>query len=239
MIESIRKHLIVSCQALKDEPLYSSFIMSKMALAAQMGGAKGIRANSVDDITEIKRTVNLPIIGIIKKDYDDSDVYITPTISEVDDLVKTGCEIIAMDATSSLRPNNIPLDIFFKQVREKYSNQLFMADCSTIEEAINADKLGFDFIGTTLVGYTSQSHKDRIEAEDFKIIREIIKNVSHPVIAEGNIDTPEKARRVLDLGCYSVVVGSIITRPQVITKRFTDMIERGKMNEWINGQISW
>ena len=187
MIESIRKHLIVSCQALKDEPLYSSFIMSKMALAAQMGGAKGIRANSVDDITEIKRTVNLPIIGIIKKDYDDSDVYITPTISEVDDLVKTGCEIIAMDATSSLRPNNIPLDIFFKQVREKYSNQLFMADCSTIEEAINADKLGFDFIGTTLVGYTSQSHKDRIEAEDFKIIREIIKNVSHPVIAEGNI----------------------------------------------------
>ncbi|EMD16520.1 hypothetical protein HMPREF9943_01074 [Eggerthia catenaformis OT 569 = DSM 20559] len=231
MIESIRKHLIVSCQALKDEPLYSSFIMSKMALAAQMGGAKGIRANSVDDITEIKRTVNLPIIGIIKKDYDDSDVYITPTISEVDDLVKTGCEIIAMDATSSLRPNNIPLDIFFKQVREKYSNQLFMADCSTIEEAINADKLGFDFIGTTLVGYTSQSHKDRIEAEDFKIIREIIKNVSHPVIAEGNIDTPEKARRVLDLGCYSVVVGSIITRPQVITKRFTDMIERGKMNE--------
>ena len=231
MIESIRKHLIVSCQALKDEPLYSSFIMSKMALAAQMGGAKGIRANSVDDITEIKRTVNLPIIGIIKKDYDDSDVYITPTIFEVDDLVKTGCEIIAMDATSSLRPNNIPLDIFFKQVREKYSNQLFMADCSTIEEAINADKLGFDFIGTTLVGYTSQSHKDRIEAEDFKIIREIIKNVSHPVIAEGNIDTPEKARRVLDLGCYSVVVGSIITRPQVITKRFTDMIERGKMNE--------
>lgn len=231
MIESIRKHLIVSCQALKDEPLYSSFIMSKMALAAQMGEAKGIRANSVDDITEIKRTVNLPIIGIIKKDYDDSDVYITPTISEVDDLVKTGCEIIAMDATSSLRPNNIPLDIFFKQVREKYSNQLFMADCSTIEEAINADKLGFDFIGTTLVGYTSQSHKDRIEAEDFKIIREIIKNVSHPVIAEGNIDTPEKARRVLDLGCYSVVVGSIITRPQVITKRFTDMIERGKMNE--------
>lgn len=225
MIESIRKHLIVSCQALKDEPLHSSFIMSKMALAAQMGGAKGIRANSVDDITEIKRTVNLPIIGIIKKDYDDSDVYITPTISEVDDLVKTGCEIIAMDATSSLRPNNIPLDIFFKQVREKYSNQLFMADCSTIEEAINADKLGFDFIGTTLVGYTSQSHKDRIEAEDFKIIREIIKNVSHPVIAEGNIDTPEKARRVLDLGCYSVVVGSIITRPQVITKRFTDMIE--------------
>ena len=167
MIESIRKHLIVSCQALKDEPLYSSFIMSKMALAAQMGGAKGIRANSVDDITEIKRTVNLPIIGIIKKDYDDSDVYITPTISEVDDLVKTGCEIIAMDATSSLRPNNIPLDIFFKQVREKYSNQLFMADCSTIEEAINADKLGFDFIGTTLVGYTSQSHKDRIEAEGY------------------------------------------------------------------------
>lgn len=227
MVEEIKKHLIVSCQALETEPLHSSYIMSRMAYAAYVGGAKGIRANSVEDIKEIKKTVDLPIIGIIKRDYEDSDVYITPTYKDVDDLVKAGCDIIAMDATISERPGNISLDTFFKEVRKKYPEQLFMADCSTIEEAIHADDLGFDFIGTTLVGYTKQSADDHINADDFKIIKEILKKVKHPVIAEGNIDTPEKAKRVLDLGCYSVVVGSIITRPQVITKRFTDVIEGG------------
>lgn len=132
-----------------------------------------------------------------------------------------------MDATISKRPGNISLDTFFKEVRKKYPEQLFMADCSTVEEASHADELGFDFIGTTLVGYTKQSANDHINEDDFRIIRDILKKVKHPVIAEGNIDTPEKAKRVLDLGCYSVVVGSIITRPQVITKRFTDVIEGG------------
>ena len=101
-----------------------------------------------------------------------------------------------------------------------------MADCSTIEECIFADKLGFDFIGTTLVGYTEQSKTIKIEANDFEFIRKTIDNVSHPVIAEGNIDTPEKAKRVLELGCYSVVVGSAITRPQLITKKFVDAIHQ-------------
>lgn len=227
MIESIKGHLIVSCQALENEPLHSSFIMSKMALAAKVGGAKGIRANSIADIQEIKNTVDLPIIGIIKKDYDDSDIYITPTINEIDALVKTGVDIIALDATKQIRPGNKDIDTFFKMIKEKYPNQKFMADCSTIEEAIHADKLGFDFIGTTLVGYTPQSKKLHIEENDFEIIKTILATVKHPVIAEGNIDTPQKAKRVLELGCYSVVVGSIITRPQVITKKFTDFIEGG------------
>lgn len=227
MVEQIHGHLIVSCQALEDEPLHSSFIMSKMALAAYQGGAKGIRANSVEDIKEIKKAVDLPIIGIIKRNYDNSDVYITPTYQEVDDLVQVGCDIIALDATKSMRPNHMSLDDFFKTIKEKYPNQLFMADCSTIDEAIHADEIGFDFIGTTLVGYTKQSQNDHIEENDFEILRKILKNVKHPVIAEGNIDTPQKAKRVLELGCYSVVVGSIITRPQVITKRFTDEIEGG------------
>ena len=227
MVEQIHGHLIVSCQALEDEPLHSSFIMSKMALAAYQGGAKGIRANSVEDIKEIKKAVDLPIIGIIKRNYDNSDVYITPTYQEVDDLVQVGCDIIALDATKSMRPNHMSLDDFFKTIKEKYPSQLFMADCSTIDEAIHADEIGFDFIGTTLVGYTKQSQNDHIEENDFEILRKILKNVKHPVIAEGNIDTPQKAKRVLELGCYSVVVGSIITRPQVITKRFTDEIEGG------------
>ncbi len=100
-----------------------------------------------------------------------------------------------------------------------------MADCSTVDEAVYADELGFDYIGTTLVGYTKQSEHLKIEENDFEIIRDILSQVKNPVIAEGNIDTPQKAKRVLELGCYSVVVGSIITRPQVITKRFTDFME--------------
>jgi N-acylglucosamine-6-phosphate 2-epimerase len=228
MVGKIKKHLIVSCQALEDEPLHSSLIMSRMAVAAMQGGAKGIRANSVKDIEAIKKAVPLPVIGIIKRDYKDSDVYITPTYEDVDHLVQVGCDIIAMDATISTRPGCISLDAFFKKVKENHSKQLFMADCSTVEEAVHADELGFDFIGTTLVGYTNQSKGNQINADDFKIIRDILKKVKHPVIAEGNIDTPQKAKRVLELGCYSVVVGSIITRPQVITKRFTDVIEGEK-----------
>lgn len=224
MIEQIKGNLIVSCQALEKEPLYSSFIMSKMALAAKIGGAKGIRANSIEDIREIKKVVDLPIIGIIKKDYIGTDIYITTTLKEVDALVTVGVDIIAMDATSQLRLHNQTLDEFFLEVKTKYPNQLFMADCSTVEEAIHADQLGFDFIGTTLVGYTPQSKGNKIEANDFEIMRKIIENVKHPVIGEGNIDTPKKFKRALELGCYSVVVGSIITRPQVITKRFVDEI---------------
>lgn len=227
MFHSIEKHLIVSCQALEDEPLHSSMIMSRMALAAKEGGAKGIRANSVEDIQAIKALVDLPIIGIIKRDIPGSDVYITPALEDIDALVAAHCEIIAMDATSCLRENGEDIAHFFKKVRAKYPKQAFMADCSTIEEAIYADSLGFDFVGTTLVGYTKQSKGSHIEENDFQIIRSILQKVSAPVIAEGNIDTPQKAKRVLDLGCFSVVVGSIITRPQVITKRFTDVIEGG------------
>lgn len=224
-LEQLKGHLIVSCQALPHEPLHSSFIMGRMALAAKEGGAYGIRANTKEDILEIKKNVDLPVIGIVKRDYADSKVYITPTMKEVDELMEVRPEIIALDATQDLRPGSLSLEEFFKEIRLKYPQQKLMADCSTVEEALSADKLGFDFIGTTLVGYTDQSRGDKIEEDDFKIIRTILQNVSHPVIAEGNINTPEKAKRVIELGCYSVVVGSIITRPQLITKSFTDCLE--------------
>lgn len=223
-LEQLKNNLIVSCQALPHEPLHSSFIMGRMAKAAKEGGAVGIRANTKEDIEEIKRNVDLPIIGIVKRDYDDSDVYITPTMKEIDELMEVKPEIIAIDATASLRPNGTTLDEFYYEIKSKYPSQKLMADCSTVEEAVHADKLGFDYIGTTLVGYTKQSENYRIEENDFEILREIISKVSNKVIAEGNINTPEKARRVLELGSYSVVVGSIITRPQNITKLFTDAI---------------
>lgn len=224
-IDQLEGKLIVSCQALPEEPLHSSFIMGRMALAAAEGGAKGIRANTKEDIAEIKKNVNLPVIGIVKRDYPDSEIYITPTMKEVRELMEVQPEIIALDATDRLRPGRKTLDEFFQEIKAEYPNQLLMADCSTYEECIHADELGFDFIGTTMVGYTPQSKGLKIDAEDFKILRDVIANVKHKVVCEGNIDTPEKARRVLELGAFCVVVGGAITRPQLITKKFTSAIE--------------
>ena len=208
-VENLKGKLIVSCQALPDEPLHSSFIMGRMALAAKQGGASGIRANTKEDIKEIRSQVDLPVIGIVKRDYDDSDIYITPTMKEIEELMEVKPEIIAMDATISKRPGGKTLDEFFKEVKAKYP-----------------DELGFDFIGTTMVGYTEQSKGDKIEANDFEILRKIVAKAKHRVIAEGNINTPEKAKHVIELGAYSVVVGSIITRPQLITKSFVEEMER-------------
>ena len=224
-VENLKGKLIVSCQALPHEPLHSSFIMGRMALAAKEGGAAGIRANTKEDIAEIQAQVDLPIIGIVKRDYEDSKVYITPTMKEIEELMEVKPEIIALDATVDLKPGGKTLDGFYREIRAAYPEQLLMADCSTVEEALHADELGFDFIGTTLVGYTEQSRGLKIEADDFAIIREIVAKVRHRVIAEGNINTPEKARRVIELGAFSVVVGSIITRPQLITKSFAEALK--------------
>ncbi len=223
-VNKLEGKLIVSCQALQHEPLHSDYIMGRMALAAMQGGASGIRANTKADIKQIKAQVDLPIIGIVKRDYENCDVYITPTMKEVDELMEVGVEIIALDATIAKRPGGKTLDAFFSEIKEKYPNQLLMADCSTVEEALHADELGFDFIGTTMVGYTPQSRHLRIEANDFEILREIVAKAKHRVIAEGNIDTPKKCKRVIELGAFSVVVGSIITRPQLITKAFAEAL---------------
>ncbi len=224
-IGQIEGKLIVSCQALENEPLHSSYIMGRMAKAAKEGGASGIRANTVEDIKEIRKNVQLPIIGIIKRDYPDSKVYITPTMREVEELEQIKPEIIAVDATIQVRPDRISLDSFYHEIRKRYPEQLLMADCSTIEEAVHADELGFDFIGTTLVGYTDYSKNMKIEENDFEIIRAILAKVKGKVIAEGNIDTPDKVRKVISLGCFSVVVGGAITRPQLITRKFSRVLE--------------
>ena len=224
-INTLKGKLIVSCQALPDEPLHSSYIMGRMALAAKVGGAGGIRANTKKDIREIQSMVDLPIIGIVKRVYPDSVVHITPTMREIDELIEAGPDIIALEATDDLRPGGMALETFYRQIREKYPDIVLMADCSTVDEAVKADEMGFDFIGTTMVGYTKQSRDDHIDKDDFKILRTILGKVKHPVIAEGNINTPEKARRVIELGAFCVVVGSIITRPQLITKSFVEALE--------------
>lgn len=225
VFDRIKGGLIVSCQALENEPLHSSYIMSRMAYAAYESGASGIRANSVADIRSIQDTVNLPIIGIIKIDYDDSEVYITPTIKEVDELVECGTDIIAVDATDRVRPNGKTLDEFFKEVREKYPEQIFMADCSTYEEGLHAAKIGFDIVGTTMHGYTSYTSGAKLP--NIELIKKLVDNCGTHVIAEGGIWTPDDLASCMEQGVLAAVVGSAITRPQEITKRFMKAIKKG------------
>lgn len=227
VLDKIHKGLIVSCQALENEPLHSSFIMGRMAIAAKEGGATCIRANSVADIMEIKKNVDLPVIGIIKQVYGQNDVYITPTMIEIDALMETKAEIIATDATARIRPNGKTLEQFYCDIRAKYPDVLLMADVSTIDEAVYADHLGFDIVAPTLYGYTSETMGQKIYQDDYAVLKEIIKAVKNAkVIAEGNVITPEIARSILDMNVHAVVVGGAITRPQQITKRFVNAMQK-------------
>lgn len=221
LLNKLKGKLIVSCQALENEPLHSSMIMGRMALAAKQGGASGIRANTVEDIKEIRRMVDLPIIGIIKQNYDDSEIYITPTMTEVMKLVDSPADIIAMDATLRKRPGKA--DIVELLAAVKKSGKLAMADISTLEEGINAYKLGFDIVSTTLSGYTPQSQVR--DTPDFELIEQLKKSVPIPIIAEGHIKNPQELVKAIKCGAHCAVVGSIITRPQVITRYFVSALE--------------
>ncbi|MGQ5708626.1 N-acetylmannosamine-6-phosphate 2-epimerase [Lactobacillus sp. PSON] len=212
--------LIVSCQALKDEPLYSSFIMERMAWAAERAGASGIRANSVVDIQAIQDKVHLPIIGLLKIDYPDSDIYITPTMKEMRRIASTGVQVVACDVTGRKRPHNEKLANIVKQMREEFPDTLLMADTATLDNVKEANDLGFDIIGTTMHGYTPDSQGLNIADNDFEYLKDVLKIAKGKVIAEGKIDTPVKAKKCIDLGCHAVVVGGAITRPQQIATKF-------------------
>lgn len=228
ILEQIKGGLIVSCQALPTEPLYDSYIMSMMAYAASVGGAVGIRANTIVDIKAIREKVDLPVIGIIKAEYDDSDVYITPTEKEVDLLVEAGCEIIATDATKRLRPNGKTFEEFFTPIRKKYPNQLFMADTSCFDEGKLAEELGFDLIGTTMSGYTPYTKGRKLP--DIELMQKYATKLHTPVIAEGGIWCPDDLTAVYDAGAFSAVVGTAITRPRDITRRFVNALEARNEN---------
>ena len=220
LYEYLRGELIVSCQALPGEPLYreEGGVMCLMAQAAKNAGVKAIRAQGVLDIKQIKEQTNLPVIGIIKKSYEGYASYITATMDEVDKLVEAGSDIIALDCTNRERGDGKTPSEFVKEIKEKYPNVLLMADISNLEEAIEAERAGVDFVGTTMNGYTPYTANSKKYHPD--LVKEIVKNVKVPVIAEGKIHTPEQAKQAFEAGAYCIVVGGAITRPQEIATRF-------------------
>lgn len=226
ILNKIKGGLIVSCQALKGEPLYlgeDKTIMPLMAKAAVIAGASGIRTNGELDIVEIKKTVDLPVIGIIKHQYDGYPQYITVGMREIDKVVKAGADIVALDCTMRERYDGLSINEFITAIKNKYKDIILMADISTYEEGVNAYNLGVDLVGTTLNGYTPYTEEDSFP--NYELVKKLV-DANIPVIAEGKIHYPEQAKKMMEIGAYAVVVGGAITRPLEIASRFIKEIKK-------------
>ena len=220
LFNRIKGKIIVSCQALPGEPLYveEKSVMYLMARAAKMAGSPAIRTSSVRDVIAIKEETGLPVIGLIKIQYDGFEGYITPTMKEVDELVSAGSDVIALDCTDRKRGDGITSAEFIRKVREKYPDEILMADISNFSEGITAAECGVDIVGTTLSGYTSYTKKT--DGPDIDLVKKLSDKLDIPVIGEGRIHYPHQVREVLEAGAFSVVVGGAITRPLEIAERF-------------------
>lgn len=225
ILKATKGSIIVSCQALPNEPMYCEemSIMPFFANAAKQAGSKCIRTSSIRDVVEIKKTTGLPVIGLVKRVVEGYASYITPTMTEIDDLVNADSDIVALDCTMRERGDGTTINEFIAQIKEKYPDIVLMADISTFEEGVNAAKCGVDLVGTTLSGYTDYSPKT--DGPDFELVRKLVSELDIPVIAEGKIHTPEDAKKMLSLGAHAVVVGGAITRPLEIAQRFYKGIE--------------
>ena len=229
LINFLKNKIIVSSQAMPNEPLYNEVCMKALMQSVINGGAEVLRVAGARDV-KIAKSLGVVTIGLTKPDNLPSNwrevVYITPSLDEVNELIKADADIIAFDGTMRKRKNNCTLKEIIDTVHS--ANKLAMADISTLEEALNADKLGADIISTTLAGYTVESGEAN-DKPDFELLKKIVEKINKPVILEGRIWEPDDVKKAIKLGAYCVVIGSAITRPQLITKRFIDSL--GDINE--------
>lgn len=217
VLARLRGRLVVSCQADAGSPLRDPGVIARLAQAAEQGGAAGLRIQGFADVEAVRAVTALPLIGLTKTDRPDTDVYITPTAEEGVRLARLGCEIVALDATRRPRPES--LSEMFAAVRA--AGALVMADISTLAEAQAALAAGADLVGTTLSGYTSDS--PRQSGPDWALM-EGLRAAGLPFVAEGRVNTPADAVQALMHGAQFVVVGSAITRPDVITRWFVEAL---------------
>ena len=225
VLDLVKGSIIVSCQALPVEPMYCEemSLMPYFAKAAQQAGSKVIRTSSVRDVIAIKEKTGMPVIGLIKRNYEGFESYITPTMQEIDELVAADSDIVALDCTQRVRGDGTTINEFLQQIREKYPDIVLMADVSTFEEGVNAWKCGVNIVGTTLSGYTPYSPK--VDGPDYELVKKLVEALPIPVIAEGKVHYPDQAKKMLELGAHAVVVGGAITRPLEIAQRFFKAIE--------------
>ncbi|WP_286073336.1 N-acetylmannosamine-6-phosphate 2-epimerase [Faecalibaculum rodentium] len=236
LLDGLKDGLIVSCQVQHDDPIYTDDMVVKMAEAARWAGAKGIRANSPEQIRAIKEAVpELPVIGLWKVWHDDTDVFITPTMEEVKAIWDAGAEIIALDCTKQTTHEGTVAWDLLEQAKKEIPEAIFFADVSNYEEAQHAVEKGADIVAPTLYGYTAET-KD-ISEPDLREFARMCRDFGDDVymMMEGHIYSPEDAVKCLFLGAHSVVVGSAITRPHLTAKRFTDLMG-GLQDNWRNAE---
>ena len=224
VISKLKRKLIVSCQAEGDSPFNSPEGVTMFAKAAIMGGAAAIRSEGIEKTKIIIEQTNVPVIGLVKSKFEDGSVRITGTFKDVEDLISIGTHIVAIDGTFRKRENLSGPD-FIKQVKTKYKC-LIMADIAMEDEAIACAEADADLISTTLNGYTPETIEDKIHSPNFELVKSLVKKIKIPIIAEGRINSPEAAKKMIELGAYSVVVGTAITRPHIITSWFVDAIKK-------------
>jgi N-acylglucosamine-6-phosphate 2-epimerase len=222
-LPAVQGKLIVSCQALQGEPLYGADIMARMALAAKLGGAVAIRANSPEDINAIRQAVDLPIFGLYKDNLPNYEVYITPTLRHARLIAEAGSDVICIDATDRTRPEGPTLADFIRRIKAETGLPV-MADISTLEEALIAEQSGADLVSSTMSGYTTYSPQNI--NPDFDLVSAMVAHLKVPVMAEGRYVYPEQACEALQRGAYAVIVGGAITRPADITARFAAAIAK-------------
>lgn len=225
LFDSLKKGLIVSCQAENDDPFNKPEYVTLFAKVAIMGGAVGIRTEGFEKTKMIKENVNVPVVGLIKSYFEDGFVRITGSFKDVELLLETKCDIIAIDGTFREREGLSGPD-FIEKVKSKYKNIIVMADISTYSDALACIKAGADCISTTLSGYTPQTlQKAKDDLPDFALIEELNKVSIVPIFAEGRFNTPDLAAEAIKLGAWSVVVGTAITRPRVVTGWYVNKIK--------------
>lgn len=216
--------LIVSCQARDDNPLRGPQFMVAMALAGVQAGAGGIRAEGAADIAAIRAAVTVPIIGLIKRNDPGFDVYITPDFAAASIIAEAGADIIAVDGTRRPRQGET-LAVLIRRIHDELGKPV-MVDIATLAEAIAAEAEGCDYVGSTMAGYTPDT-AHRCDGPDLELLGHLVANCHRPVIAEGRYDTPSLAAQALTLGAHAVVVGTAITNPREITRRFVTAMAPG------------
>ena len=219
LVERLRGGVIVSCQAPPESPLAKPEIIAAIARTAEKNGAAGVRIDTPSRIAAVRCSITLPIIGIYKVVYDGFEVYITPTFDAARRIAEAGCDVIALDATARLRPGGEKLKEIHDLIKSNLG-QFTMADVSTVDEGIAAgEEIGFDFVSTTLSGYTAASNGNT-SAPDFTLIESLARRLPTPIIAEGRLRSPSDVRRAFDCGALAVVVGKAITGIDLLVKDF-------------------
>jgi N-acylglucosamine-6-phosphate 2-epimerase len=224
-LEAMRGGLVVSVQAAPDTPLASPETMSAIACAAELGGAAGIRAEGPADISAIREAVSVPVIGLLKRDLPGSPVRITPSLDDARAVAAAGADVVAVDATLRPRPGGMTTRDFVAALAGELEQPL-LADVDPLEAAMTARAAGADAVATTLSGYTGDEPAP--DRPDLELVGRLAAALDCPVLAEGRYSTPDDVSAALDAGAFAVVVGTAITDPLALTRRFAAATAMGR-----------